>query len=268
MELIGTKIQSLRRNKRLTQSQLAEVLSVSAQSVSKWENHLSVIARYFGVTMDELFSYRLDSLNYKERFIRFMADNGVLRFGEFRLQCGRISPYLIDTGNYKSASQISRLGEFYAECLRENNMETNLLVGNTPRDIPIMIATSMVLFNRYGVDVHYAVDRCVGKQFEPTDRITLIKDTLTTGNTLKNALQRLQEDTGQQVSHIVVSVDRAEKHSSHLLSARHEIESVYGVNVHAIVTLDDIIRSVENGIAGMPEHLEALKRYKDQYGGD
>ena len=100
MELIGTKIQTLRKNKNITQAQLAEVLAVSSQSVSKWENNLSVpdisllpiIARFFGITMDDLFNYRLDALNYKERFIRFMADNGVLQFGEFRLQSGRLSP--------------------------------------------------------------------------------------------------------------------------------------------------------------------------------
>ena len=159
--MIGTKIQTLRKNKNMTQSQLAEVLSVSSQSISKWENNLSVpdisllpiIARYFGITMDELFNYRLDALNYKERFIRFMADNGVLQFGEFRLKSGRTSPYYINTGNYKSASQISKLGEFYAECIREHNVESNLLIGNTHREIPIVIATSMTLFNRYGTDI-------------------------------------------------------------------------------------------------------------------
>lgn len=152
MQQIGTKIQTLRRNKNLTQAQLAEVLSVSSQSVSKWENNqslpdialLPVIARYFGITMDELFNYRLDALNYKERFIRFMADNGVLQFGEFKLRCGRISPYFINAGNYKSASQIAKLGEFYAECIRENNIDSNLLLGNTYHEIPIMIVASIV----------------------------------------------------------------------------------------------------------------------------
>lgn len=82
MELIGTKIQTLRKNKNMTQAQLAQVLAVSSQSVSKWENHLSapdisllpIIARFFGITMDELFNYRLDALNYRERFIRFIAN--------------------------------------------------------------------------------------------------------------------------------------------------------------------------------------------------
>lgn len=276
MELIGTKIQVLRKNKNMTQSQLAEVLSVSSQSVSKWENNLSVpdisllpiIARYFGITMDELFNYRLDALNYKERFIRFMADNGVLQFGEFKLQSGRISPYFINTGNYKSASQISKLGEFYAECMRENNVESNLLAGNTHREIPIMIATSMVLFTRYGIDINYSIDSAVGKRLEVSDRVTLIKDTLTSGNTLKTNLQALQTDTRQNVSDVIVSVDRMERGNGLSLSARHEIEKTFDVKIHAIVTLDDIIRAVENGIVGGMEHLDAIKRYREKYGGD
>ena len=72
--LIGDKIRLLRKNKNITQTQLAEALSVPSQSVSKWENHLSapditllpVIARYFGITMDELFGYRLDARNYMD----------------------------------------------------------------------------------------------------------------------------------------------------------------------------------------------------------
>ncbi len=276
MELIGTKIQALRKNKNMTQAQLAEVLSVSPQSVSKWENLLSVpdisllpvIARYFGITMDELFNYRLDALNYRERFIRFMADNGVLRFGEFRLQSGRVSPYFIDTGKYKSAGQISKLGEFYAECLRENNVESNLLIGNTNREIPIMIATSMVLFNRYGVDINYSIDSSVGKQFENGDRIALIKDTLTSGNTLMANLQDLQDSTMYRVTDVIVSVDRMERGDGPALSARHEIEKRYDVKIHAIVTLDDIIRAVEKGIVGGVEYLDSIKRYRETYGGD
>ena len=276
MEQIGTKIQTLRRNKNLTQARLAEVLSVSAQTVSKWENNLSVpdiqllpvIARYFGITMDELFGYRLDALNYRERFIRFMADNGVLQFGEFPLQSGRISPYFINTGNYKSASQISKLGEFYAECLRENNVESNLLTGNTNREIPMMLATSMVLYNRYGVDIHYSIDGAVGKRPDTQDRITLIKDTLTSGNTLKANLRSLAQGAGQPVSDIIVSVDRMERGSSGIRSARREIEEVFQVRIHAIVTLEDIIRAMEKGIIGGGEYLDAIKRYKESYGGE
>lgn len=276
MELIGTKIQTLRRNKSMTQAQLAEVLSVSSQSVSKWENNLSVpdisllpiIARFFGITMDELFNYRLDALNYRERFIRFMANNGVLQFGQFKLKSGRISPYFINIGNYKSASQISKLGEFYAESIREQNVESNLLAGNTYREIPIMIATSMALFNRYGIDIHYSIDSTVGKPMETHDRVTLIKDTLTSGNSLDANLRAIYETTGKCVSDIIVSVDRMEKSATSSWSARQEIERIHDVKVHAIVTLDDVIRAVENGIVGGMEHLDAIKRYREEFGGE
>lgn len=276
MEMIGTKIQTLRRNKNMTQTQLAEVLSVSSQSVSKWENHLStpdisllpIIARYFGITMDELFNYRLDALNYKERFIRFMADNGVLQFGEFKLKSGRISPYFINTGNYKSASQISKLGEFYAECIRESNIDSTLLTGNTHREIPIMIATSMVLFNRYGIDIHYSIDSTVGKPMDAHDKVILIKDTLTSGDTLHANLQTIQHATGKCVSDVIVSVDRMERSAASSWSARHEIEKKYDVKIHAIVTIDDIIRAVENSVIGGVEHLDAIKRYREEFGGE
>ena len=276
MELIGTKIQTLRKNKNMTQAQLAQVLAVSSQSVSKWENHLSapdisllpIIARFFGITMDELFNYRLDALNYRERFIRFMADNGVLQFGEFQLQSGRISPYFINTGNYKSASQISKLGEFYAECIREHNVESNLLAGNTHREIPIMIATSMALFNRYGIDIQYSIDGAVGKKMDARDKVTLIKDTLTSGNTLHANLEAIRNNTGKCVSDVIVSVDRMEKSTASAWSARCELERMHEVKIHAIVTVEDIIRAVETGVIGGTEYLDAMKRYKEDYGGE
>ena len=276
MELIGTKIQTLRKNKNITQAQLAEVLAVSSQSVSKWENNLSVpdisllpiIARFFGITMDELFNYRLDALNYKERFIRFMADNGVLQFGEFRLQSGRISPYFVNTGKYKSASQITKLGEFYAECMREHNINSNLLAGNTHQEIPIMIATSMTLFNRYGIDIPYSIDGRVGKQMDEHDKVTLIKDTLTSGQTLHTNLLEIQKNAGECVTDVIVSVDRMEKSTTSRCSARYEIEKMYDVKIHSIVNLDDIIHAIENGVIGGTEYLSAIKQYKEEYKGE
>lgn len=275
MEQIGTIIQTLRKNKNMTQTQLADILSVSSQSVSKWEHHLSlpdislfpVIAGVFGVTIDELFGYRPDALTHKERFIRFMADNGVLQFGRFPLRCGRISPYFIHAGNYKSSGQISKLGDFYATCIRENNIDSRLLVGNTPRDIPIMIAAGMVLFNRYGIDVPYAVDRSVGKHLEAHDRITLIKDTLTTGKSLKESFCALGEMSAVGGYHVIVSVDRMERGNDPILTAKEELEKTCPVKIHAIVTADDIIRAVEDGIIGGKDHLAALKEYRMEYGG-
>ncbi len=276
MEHIGTRIQTLRRNKGITQAQLAEILSVSPQSVSKWENRLSlpdvsllpVIARFFGITMDELFGYRLDSLNYRERFIRFMANNGVLQLGRFRLQSGRISPYYINTGNYKSAGQLYRLGEFYARCMQEHNVEANLLAGNSAREAPIVIAAAMVLYRRYGIDISYTTDGSVGKPMDAADKTVLLKDTLTSGSTLRTNLKAISEATGQCTARVIVSVDRKERGENSFLSSRQEIEREYGVKIHAIVTIDDIIRAIENGIIGGAEHLDSIRQYQKEYGGE
>jgi len=274
MEYIGNKIRMLRKNKGMTQEELAEVLSVSAQAVSKWETHASapdvdllpMIARYFGVTMDELFNYRLDALNYKERFVRFMADNGVLKFGEYQLQSGRISPYYINTRNYKTASQIAKLGEFYAECLRENNISPEIIFGSAIQETPLVIATSMVLFKKYGLDVRYSVGEGIGTKPKPGEKITIIEDTLTSGETLKKTIARIEDETGADVEQVIVSVDRMEKGKHAVRCARGEIEQELGVKIFSIVTLEDIIAAMRNSVIGA-EHLTEMLRYQEIYGG-
>ena len=273
--LIGEKIRHLRKNKGITQSQLAEALSVSAQSVSKWENHLStpdisvlpLIARYFGITMDELFNYRLDALNYKERFISFMANNEMLRFGDFTLKSGRKSPYLIHSGYNLTGSQMSKLGEFYAQCIRVHNIEANCLIGIDKREIPLVIATSMTLFNRYGVDSSHCVDYNIENEAFFSHEITLITDAFTSGASLCSALDRIKARMGKYPSHIIVCVDRLERSENSNLSAKCEIERKYGVKIHSIVNADDILRAIESGVVSAGEYYDKVKDYIREYRG-
>lgn len=276
MEAIGKKIKTLRKNKNMTQEQLAEVLTVSAQAVSKWENGISapdieflpIIARYFGITMDEFFNYRLDALNYKERFVRFMVDNGVLKFGEFKLQSGRISPYYVDTENYKSASQITKLGTFYAECIRENNVQCGMLYANTSREIPLLIATSMVLFEKYGEDVKYSIGESLCDNLSCKDSITILEDTLTSGQTLCDMIKRIKKIAGEKEINVIVSVDRMEKGKYLSRTAAYNIEKELGVKIYSIVTLQDIIDTMKHGVISNTEYLETMINYNKEYGGN
>ena len=274
MAEIGKRIRMLRKNKDITQEKLAEILSVSPQSVSKWENGISVpdvellpiIARYFGITMDELFNYRLDALNYKERFIRFMVDNGVLQFGSFELKSGRISPYIVHTSNYQTGAQITKLGQYFAECIRENNVETDTLIADAKEEIPVIISTSMVLYKKYGIDMNYSALHSIGKKPEKDDANTLIMDIITSGKSVKKALQTISELSGTEVKSVVVTVDRMERGESTDMTAKEEIERDYNVKIYSIVTLDDIIQALENGVIAGTEYLEAMKQYRKEYG--
>ncbi|HKM35920.1 MAG TPA: orotate phosphoribosyltransferase [Lachnospiraceae bacterium] len=284
MGTVGTNIKKLRVSKGDTQEQLAKSLQISFQSVSKWENgiaspdiaFLPIIAEYFGVTIDELFNYKLNSLSYKERFIKFMLNSGVLKFGEYKLKSGRVSPYFINTGNYKTGSQISKLGDFYAECIKENEIKADTLYGPAYKGISLAISTGIVLFNRYGHDWNYCFDRkevkdhgeggmIVGYQLKDGDKVVIVEDAITSGKALREAMSKMKQVADVRVTDMVISVDRMEVGNSNL-SAVMEVEEEYGIRVHSIVTIHDIISAIENGVVPGVEHLEKMKRYREEYG--
>ena len=87
-------------------------------------------------------------MTYKESFIKFMVDSGVLTFGEFTLKSGRKAPYFINTGNYKTGAQLAKLGEFYAECIHDNSIEADVLFGPAYKGIPLSVSACVALFNK------------------------------------------------------------------------------------------------------------------------
>ena len=98
-------------------------------------------------------------MTYKQQFIKFMVENGVLKFGEFILKSGRKAPYFINTGNYKSGAQLAKLGEYYAQCIVDNNIVAETLVGPAYKGIPLAVTTAVALAERHGVDLNYCFDR-------------------------------------------------------------------------------------------------------------
>ena len=215
--------------------------------------------------------------NYKQQFIRFMVENGVLRFGEFTLKSGRKAPYFINTGNYKTGKQLAKLGEYYAACIAQNGLEAETLVGPAYKGIPLSVATAIALYSGFGKELNYCFDRkevkdhgegglFVGKQLEEGERVIIIEDVMTSGKALREILPKLQAAANVKVEGMIISVDRREKALGSELSAVEQAREEFGVNVYSVVTMDDIIAAIEDGVIDGKEHLPAMYRYRNTYG--
>jgi orotate phosphoribosyltransferase len=206
-----------------------------------------------------------------------MVSNGVLKFGEFTLKSGRIAPYFINTGNYKTGKQLAKLGEYYAACIRENNLEADTLVGPAYKGIPLSVTTAVALYNKYEKEINYCFDRkeakdhgegglFVGKQLVDGERVIIIEDVMTSGKALREILPKLEAAAKVQVVGMIISVDRREKALNSELSAVAEAKKEFGIDVYSVVTMDDIIAAIEDGVIDGKEHLPAMYKYRNVYG--
>ena len=216
-------------------------------------------------------------LTYKQQFIQFMVKSGVLKFGEFTLKSGRIAPYFINTGNYKTGKQLAKLGEYYAACIRENNLQADTLVGPAYKGIPLSVATAIALYNDYETEVNYCFDRkeakdhgegglFVGKQLTDGEKVIVIEDVMTSGKALREILPKLQAAANVEVVGMVISVDRKEKALNSDLSAVSEAKKEFGIDVYSVVPIAAIIAAIEAGVIDGKEHLSEMYKYRNVYG--
>lgn len=216
-------------------------------------------------------------MTYKEEFIRFMVDCGVLTFGEFTLKSGRKAPYFINTGNYKTGAQLARLGEFYAQCIRENGIEADTLYGPAYKGIPLAVSASVALYNKFGIEVNYTFDRkevkdhgeggmFVGKSLTDGEKVVIIEDVMTSGKALRESLPKLKGAADVNITGMVITVDRMEKGLDSEKSAVDNAYEEFGIKVYSIVTINDIIAAIESGIVEGKEYLNKMIEYRNIYG--
>ncbi len=216
-------------------------------------------------------------MSYKKDFIRFLSECGVLKFGTFTLKSGRVAPYFLNAGEYKTGAQIKRLGEFYAACIRENNIPVQTLFGPAYKGIPLALSAAVALYEKYGADVNFCFDRkevkdhgeggmFVGKQLQDGEQVVIVEDVMTSGKALKEVLPKLRGAAKVDITGMVITVDRMEKALNSEQSAVQQAYAEEGVKVYSIVTIEDIIEALEEGVIEGKEHVPAIRNYLAQYG--
>lgn len=216
-------------------------------------------------------------MTYKESFIKFMVDSGVLKFGEFTLKSGRVAPYFINAGEYKTGAQLAKLGEFYAECINEHGLKPDTLFGPAYKGIPLAVSASVALYNKFGMNVNYCFDRkevkdhgeggmFVGKSLGDGERVVIIEDVMTSGKALREVMPKLTGAADIKIEGMVITVDRDEKGLNSDKSAVSEVFDEFGVKVYSIVTINDIIDALESGVIPGKEYVGKMREYRQTYG--
>ena len=204
-------------------------------------------------------------------FIRLCLDLGVLRFGEFKLKSGRLSPYFFNAGLFNTGRALAELGRHYAQTIVSAGFTFDLLFGPAYKGIPLVAATAVALADHHGRSLPWAFNRKEAKDHGEGGsivganlggRVLIIDDVMTAGTALRESLQII-EAHGAVAAGIVIALDRQERGTGEL-SAVQEVQTRYGLPVNSILTLADLIGYLEQ--QGVPAQLEAMRRYREEYG--
>ncbi|MEQ6340694.1 MAG: orotate phosphoribosyltransferase [Gammaproteobacteria bacterium] len=210
--------------------------------------------------------------NYQREFLDFVITTGVLRFGEFTLKSGRISPYFFNSGLFNTGGSIARLGRHYAAALENANLSYDMLFGPAYKGIPLAVATSIALADHHRRDIPYAFNRkeakdhgeggtTVGAKLE--GKVMIIDDVISAGTSVRESIVIIKA-AGAVPAGVVIALDRQERGVG-ALSAIQEVEEAHGLKVASIVNLDNLIEYLSAQPA-MTDALENIRAYQARYG--
>lgn len=222
--------------------------------------------------------------DYKKAFIEFMIDCEVLKFGDFVTKSGRRTPFFVNTGFYRTGTQLRRLGEYYARAVKNAfGTDFDVLFGPAYKGIPLTVAASMAISELYGADIKYCSNRkeikdhgdkgiLLGSPIIDNDRVVIIEDVTTAGTSIEETLPILKAQGDVNVLGLVVSVDRMERGQGRQ-SALREMEEKYGFKTTAIVTMEEVVEHLYNrpykGKIVIDENLKAaIDAYYREYGAE
>ena len=221
---------------------------------------------------------------YKQEFIEFMVDCGVLKFGDFVTKSGRNTPYFVNTGNFRTGKQIATLGKFYAALIKENCGDNfDCMFGPAYKGIPLATAAAGALYNEYKIDKPYFFNRkeekdhgadkgsFLGSKLKDGDRVIMIEDVTTSGKSMEETVPKVKGAANVEIVGLMVSLNRMEIGKGGEKCALDEVKELYGFDTAAIVTMEEVVEHLYNrpykGKVIIDDTLKAaIDAYYEMYG--
>jgi orotate phosphoribosyltransferase len=210
---------------------------------------------------------------YQREFIQLARECDVLKFGEFTLKSGRVSPYFFNAGAFSRGGALATLGRCYAQRIVESGLEYDVLLGPAYKGIPLGAATAVALADHHGVDVQFAYNRKEAKSHGEggvlvgaplQGRVLVIDDVITAGTAVREVIAMIS-GAGAELAGVVIGLDRKERGTGEL-SAVDEVQRTHGAPVISIITMDHIIDYLAEAGGASAPILAAMREYREHYG--
>ena len=208
---------------------------------------------------------------YQNDFLDFMLEIGALKFGEFTLKSGRVSPYFFNAGQFNQGNHLSKLGQFYAQAIEASGIKFDVLFGPAYKGIPLAAATAIALNDSFNRSVPYSFNRKEAKDHGEGGNIVghplegdilIIDDVITAGTAIREA-QDIISSNGANAKGVIVALDRQEKGNGEL-SAIQEVEQIFGISVLSIINLSHIVDYLKAN--DNEDIVNRIESYRSQYG--
>ncbi|MEO8366336.1 MAG: orotate phosphoribosyltransferase [Pseudoxanthomonas sp.] len=216
--------------------------------------------------------------DHRSRFLQLALHSQALRFGEFTLKSGRLSPYFFNAGRFDSGTRLAELAACYADAVEASGVQFDLLFGPAYKGIPLATALACelsrrgrdlpVTFNRKEAKAHGEGGMLIGAPLEER-RVLIVDDVITAGTAIREALGMIHAGGGV-VAGIVVALDRQEMlgeagEGGDRRSAAQAVAAETGATVIAVANLHDLLAFAGES-AELVTHRDRLLAYRASYG--
>lgn len=210
---------------------------------------------------------------YQSAFIQLALKCGALKFGQFTLKSGRISPYFFNAGLFQTGEALHQLGQFYAAALMDAQVDFNLIFGPAYKGIPLATTTAVALAADHQRDVPYCFNRKEAKDHGEGGtlvgapltgkKVVIVDDVITAGTAVREVLTLLASNEAEPAA-ILIGLNRQERGQGER-SAIDELTEATGVPVISIISLDHILAFLENENSAA-ETVQRIQQYRSEYG--